>query len=385
MLKNILKITVIFLAAFSLISSCKDKPKGQYPAEREVNSQAASIETMQKETGKITSQQIQTTNTNNKKAQVLQDSNSAKPSEVAGQEPNKTNAGKNQDAADSNSNEPNISNTAVSKSAEPNQPNSLKEKISFNSRFSGIFSEFADEQGYVNYKKLKNKRNDLSKALDDIAKLDPNEYKSWPKEEQIALWINAYNLRMLNIIIDNYPIESNRFMRMIPGWEIDSIRHIDKSIGGIEKQKIIVMDEEFTLAGIEEEIFSKRFNEPRCYLAISHLGLSGPTLRNEAYIGSKLNEQFTEQIKKYLTNSRVFKIDVEKKMVYLPAILDKGWHGKYFTEKYRTGTKFKDQDESTAALLNFLINYLPAPDVSFLELQNYTVTFFGYNWRLMGR
>jgi len=376
MLKNILKIMIFFLAAFSMIISCKDKPKEQAPSERELTRQTVSTETAQKE---MIPQQIQAIKTPDEQAGALQDINSANPAH----ELNKFNSNVKPNVTDSNSNEPNASQAAISKPAESNEPNKLKDKDSFNSRFSAIFSEYVDSQGFVNYKKLKPKRIDLNLALDSIAKLDPNEYKTWPKEEQIALWINAYNLRMLNIIVDNYPIESHPILRTI--WPVDSIRHIDRNVGGIEKQKIIVMDEEFTLAGIEEEIFGKRFNEPRCYLAISHLGLSGPPLRNEAYIGSKLNEQFTEQIKKYLTNSRVFKIDFEKKMVYLPAILDKGWHGKYFTDKYKTTTKFKDQDESTAALFNFLINYLPSQDVSFLELQNYSVTYFGYNWRLMGR
>jgi hypothetical protein len=105
-------------------------------------------------------------------------------------------------------------------------------------------------------------------------------------------------------------------------------------------------------------------------------------LRNEAYIGSRLNEQINEQIKKYLSDPRSFKINTEEKTVSLPAILDKGWYGKYFVEKYKTSKKFKDQDETTAAVLNFLIDYLPAQDVSFLELQNYTITYIRYNWRL---
>ena len=71
---------------------------------------------------------------------------------------------------------------------------------------------------------LKQKEVELTQIMDEFAKLDPNTYKAWPKEDKIAFWLNVYNTQMLRIIIDNYPIESSRLYRVF--WSPTSIRHI---------------------------------------------------------------------------------------------------------------------------------------------------------------
>ncbi len=262
------------------------------------------------------------------------------------------------------------------------EPNKVKPatKVSFHSKCAGILNNFVDDEGMVNYNELRRKRYELSKLLDEFAELDPKEYKSWPEEDKIAFWINAHNIKMLKIIADNYPIESTRILRIL--WGPYSIRHIDKKIGGIWKSKFIVMDEEFTLSEIERRFFCKELDEPRAFLAISHASVSSPSLRNEPYCGHKLNKQLDKQSKKFLSSPRVFKIDREKTIVYLSAILKPTWYGQYFLNKYGTNKKFKDQEPAVRAVLNFIINYVPRRDVSFLELKNYTVKYLNYDWTI---
>jgi hypothetical protein len=255
---------------------------------------------------------------------------------------------------------------------------SHKSLISFQDNYAKVLSVFVDNRGMVNYKGLKRKRVELFGLLDELSRFDPNEYKVLSKEEQVAFWINAYNVKMLGIIVDNYPIESSRFLRML--WPPESVRHIDQKIGGIEKQKFIVMGEEFTLEELEGKIFCTQLDEPRAYFALTHTSLSSPLLRNEPYSGAKLNEQLNDQIKKYLAVSGNFQIDRDKQKVYLPAILQNSWYGKYFTIKYGTDRKFKDQPVEVAAVLNCIIKFVPSEDVTFLELKNYTVDFIRYDW-----
>ncbi len=253
-------------------------------------------------------------------------------------------------------------------------------KVSFHDKCAPILKAFVNDKGMVNYKKLRYKRPDLNKLLDEFAKLDPNEYNAWPKEDKIAFWLNAYNIKMLKIIVDNYPIQSSRILRLF--WPPDSIRHIDKRIGGIGKQKFIVMDEEFTLLKAEQRFFRKEFNEPRVFFAISGACLSSPPLRNEPYYGHKLYKQLDDQTKRFLSSPRAFKIDRDKQIVYLSAILQPTLYGKEFISKYGTGKKFKDQQPATRAVLNFLTNYISRQNVSFLEVRNYSVKYIGYDLRL---
>jgi len=253
---------------------------------------------------------------------------------------------------------------------------------SFYNKCAGILKEFVNDKGMVDYKKLKRKRPQLKKILLEFAKLDPNEYNSWPKEDKIALWLNVYNMEMLRIIIDNYPIESSRFERLRWWWPSTSIRYIDKNIGGIDKQKFIVMKEEFTLRRIEQRFFRKKFDEPRVFFGMSYATLSSPPLRNEPYCGRKLYKQLDDQVKKFLTSPLAFRIDRNKRIIYLSAILQPNWYGKEFIRKFATNKKFKDQSSITRATLNFITKYIPKQDVFFLETKNYSIKYIEYDWRL---
>jgi hypothetical protein len=272
-------------------------------------------------------------------------------------------------------------NEVVSSKAEPNEVKQPPKMI-FHDKCAGILSSFVDDEGMVDYRKLKLKRLKLRQLLDEFADLNPKEYNSWTKEDKIAFWINAYNIQLLRIIIENYPIEPYRLLTLLPGWEPDSIRHINKRIDKIKKQKFIVLDEEFTLLRVEQRFFRKEFDEPRAFFALSHATLSSPPLRNEPYYGHKLSHQLDDQVKKFLSNPLAFKIDRSKQQVYLSSILQPASFGSEFISKYGTDKKFKDQEPAVRAVLSFLSNYISEQDKDFLEVENYTIEYMRYNWRL---
>ncbi len=265
--------------------------------------------------------------------------------------------------------------------AEPPKPKPPRPKpptkVAFHDKCAPILKAFVNDKGMVDYRKLKLKRLELTQLLDEFAKLDQNEYNSWTKEDKIAFWINAYNIKLLKIIVDNYPIKPSRIRLFY--WPFTSIRHL----GNIWKEyKFIVMDEQFTLLEVEQWFFRKQSDEPRVFFAISGACLSSPPLRNEPYYGHKLYKQLDDQAKKFLAGPRAFKIDRDKQTVYLSAILQPTWYGKEFISKYGTDKKFKDQQLATRAVLNLLTNYISRRDVSFLEIKNYSVKYIKYDWRL---
>lgn len=268
--------------------------------------------------------------------------------------------------------------------AEPNQPEILS-RVSFHDKCADIFKSFVNEDGTVDYRRLKLKRSQLRRLLSEFDGLDPNEYKSWPKDDKIAFWINAYNIKLLHIIVRNYPIESSRFMRFF-WWDPTDIRHIPpEGKLGTEKwnaYKFMGMREQFTLAAVEERFFRKEFADPRIFLALAYASLSGPPLRNEPYYGHKLDEQLEDQAKKFLSRPRGFKIDRGGQAVYLSALFGPKWHGKEFASKFATEKKFKDKPPATRAILNFISNYVSERDASFLEVGNYSVKYMKYDWRL---
>lgn len=267
------------------------------------------------------------------------------------------------------------------KEAEPSKTEPKKDKPksadSLHDKCAEIFNEYVNDKGMVDYQSLKLKRHVLKALLDEFKQLDPKEYNNWSKEDRIALWINAYNIQMLKIIVDNYPIKASRWLK--PFFGPNSIQHIK---GIWDKYKFIVMQEEFTLIEADRLIFRKRFSEPRVFFALSRASLSGPPMRNEPYYGKKLYKQLDDQVKKLLSRPLAYEIDREERIVYLSPIFEPGMYGKEFISKYGTDKKFKDQKPATRAVLNFLTGYLPKQDVDFLETENYSVKYISYDWRI---
>ncbi len=261
------------------------------------------------------------------------------------------------------------------------EPNDLKLKpaVSFHDKCAEILKNFVDDKGMVDYKILRRKRLELKSLLHEFDNLDPNEYRTWPNEDKIAFWLNAYNIQMLKIITDNYPIKSSRILRLYPGWGPNSILHIK---GIWTNYKFLVMDEEFTLSEIDRRFFRKEFDDPRIFFAISRASLSGPPLRNEPYYGHKLNEQLDDQARRFLSSPLAFRTDKEKQRVYLSSLFQSSSYGKEFFSKFAIDKKFKDQEPTTRAVLNFITNYVPDDKVSFLEVGKYSVKFMKYDWTI---
>jgi hypothetical protein len=288
--------------------------------------------------------------------------------------------------------EPNVvePNAVEPNVVEPNvvEPNEKKvvPKVSFHDKCADILGSFVNNKGMVDYRRLKRKRLELGSLLEEFAKLDPNEYDSWPKEDKIALWINAFNIQMLNIIVQNYPIEASRLDKF--WWPPTSLRHIPpRGVVGAakwDKYKFLVKGEEFTLARIERRFFREEFDEPRVFFAISHACRSSAPLRSEPYSGHKLDEQLNDQVKRFLSSPRGFKIDRKKQIVYLYAMLKPvpSRYGQEFLAKYGTDKKFKDEKPGTRAVLNFISNYISAQDKFFLLREYYDVKYIKFDWRV---
>ncbi len=266
---------------------------------------------------------------------------------------------------------------------EPNdvEPNDLKIKpaVSFHDKCADVLKTFVDDKGMVDYKTLRRKRLNLKSLLQEFDNLDPNEYRTWANEDKIAFWLNAYNIQMLKIITDNYPIRSSRILRLYPGWGPNSILHIK---GIWTDYKFLVMDEEFTLSEIDKRFFRKEFDDPRIFFAISSTSLSSPPLRNEPYYGHKLNEQLDDQARRFLSSPLAFRTDKEKRRVYLSSLFQSSSYGREFISKFAIDKKFKDQEPAIRAVLNFITNYVSRDKVSFLEVGNYSVKFMKYDWTI---
>lgn len=276
--------------------------------------------------------------------------------------------------------EPPAQKAAQVAATEPNKPPESKTADELCEKCTTLLGKYVDKDGFVNYRMLLRKKLELLNVLDSFKTLARSDYNAWSRNDKIAFWINAYNLELIKIILDNYPIESNRFLRLL--WPPNSIRHIK---GIWDEHKFIIMDEEFNLKSIEDRYFRDEFDEPRAFLAISYASVSGPPLRNEAYCGKDLDVRLDEQVKKFLAKPQAFGINRENARVSISSILSPSWQSSKFITKYGTDLKFKNQEPAVRAVLNFLTRYIPQPDVDYLETANYTIDYMNYDWSLNDR
>ena len=252
------------------------------------------------------------------------------------------------------------------------------EPVSFHDKCADLLKTFVDAQGMVNYEGLRRERYRLRTLLEQFSRLDRRQYGSWPKADKTAFWINAYNLQKLKVVVDNYPVTpSSRVLAVY--WGPDNIRHIEGKISG---HRFLVMGEQFTFAQIEKHFFRDQFDDPRVCFALTSASLSSPPLRNEPYYGRRLCEQLDDQVERFLSNHLAFAIDREQRMVHLSAVFELSSWGAGFVEKFATDKKFKGHPPPTRAALNFITNYISKKDVSFLEVEDYSVKYMKYDWTI---
>lgn len=216
--------------------------------------------------------------------------------------------------------------------------------------FDALLKTHVDPDGNVDYKALLQDSAKLNQYLKLLSDNPPNA-RSWTPNDQLAYWINAYNAFTLQLIINHYPVKSIKDIGskiQIPfvntPWDIKFIR---------------IGDKKYDLNNIEHNILRKNFNEPRIHFAIVCASFSCPKLRQEAYVGTKIEQQLTEQAKDFLANKHKNMITAEK--IKISKIFS--WFKGDFTEN--------------GSLTDFLNRYAPVSiqkdaDVSFMD----------YNWIL---
>jgi hypothetical protein len=242
--------------------------------------------------------------------------------------------------------------------------------------YGAVLAAFVDTQGLVDYQALKANRQRLDAFAAALGTLAPAACSNWSVKDQVVFWINVYNALTLEAIIDHYPIQASLLKSAI--FPRNSIRQIP---GVWTELRFEVVGREVTLDHIEHQILRKQFNEPRIHMALVCAGKGCPPLRNEPYVGNRLDEQLADQTKMFLAQPDKFRIDRSKGKVYLSPILD--WFGGDFLETYGGEEKPKaGRSAEEKAVLNFIAAHLGASDRDYLSTAKYNVVYLDYDWSL---
>jgi hypothetical protein len=209
-----------------------------------------------------------------------------------------------------------------------------------------IVSKYVDANGRVAYRKLQ--ADDMPVLSKYLASLGEARIEGLPQKEQLAFWINAYNAMIVAGILDGYSAE-NAFKRY----------RFFKSYSQV------IAGEERTPDDIEHNIIRAKFHDPRTHFAVVCASTSCPKLRQEAYVGSRLDEQLDDQARRFLNDPSRNRIDPATGTVELSEIF------KWFREDFTRNAK---------SLADFLAPYL-APEQTQL-LRTKAPTYLEYDWTM---
>jgi hypothetical protein len=130
----------------------------------------------------------------------------------------------------------------------------------------------------------------LRSYLDDLQRA-PVERLT--RDQQMAYWFNLYNAATVDLILDNYPVES--------------IRNIGVPIKGPWDQKILeVGGEKLSLNDVEHRILRPIFKDVRIHYAVNCASVGCPNLAVQAYTAERLEAMLEDAARAYVNSPRGF-------------------------------------------------------------------------------
>lgn len=122
-----------------------------------------------------------------------------------------------------------------------------------------------------------------------LAQLASVDLSTLSKNEQLALWINAYNALCIQLIIQN----DNPTIQSINNISTASQKVWDKEAGKVAGIKV-------SLNHIEHERLRGQWDVPSIHACIVCASASCPNLRPEAFVASRLADQMKSQVEDWL-------------------------------------------------------------------------------------
>lgn len=181
----------------------------------------------------------------------------------------------------------------------------------------------------VDYEAFSKESQVLDKYLNAISAVKLSDFEAWGKNEQLAFLINTYNAFTVKLIIDG-------------DKDIDSIKDLGSLFKSPWKQEFIpLFGSTVSLDHVEHELIrgSGKYNEPRIHFAVNCASIGCPSLRGEAFVADKLEQQLEEQTKSFLNDEtrNVYSDDtvtVSSIFKWYRADFEQGWRDAYSLHQF---------------------------------------------------
>ena len=153
-----------------------------------------------------------------------------------------------------------------------------------------------DALNRVDYGRFKSGGHAALKAY--VAALQTVDPATLDKPEQFAFWVNLYNAKTIDVVLDKYPVKSIKDVSLGGGL---------KALvgGGPWQAKIMkVSGIELSLDDIENTILRAHYGDPRVHYSVNCASVGCPNLAVEAYTGAKLDAMLEAGAKAFINSPR---------------------------------------------------------------------------------
>ncbi len=208
-------------------------------------------------------------------------------------------------------------------------------------------------QSYVNYHKVTAKDKALLKQFSNT--LSQMRIEDYNRNEQMAYWINLYNLLTVEEILTHPTVKS--ITDIDTNW-LGQSKVWDKTI-------IIIDNTKITLNDIEHRVLRPIWNDPRIHAAVNCASISCPNLATFAFEGDKINHQLNEVFSAFVNSTKG--VELKGNSIYLSKIFD--WYGSDFGDEKQM-RQFIAFFVKSATLKAKLLN------------TNNSLSYQSYNWNL---
>ena len=140
-----------------------------------------------------------------------------------------------------------------------------------------------------------------------IANLQSVDPANLARPEQMAFWVNLYNAKTIDIILDHYPVKSIREIAL----ESSLLGLLKKTVGvgGPWKAPVVtVKGHALSLDNIEHDILRPIYSDPRVHYAVNCASYGCPNLQATAFTGAKIDQQLDAAARAFINHPRGFAV-----------------------------------------------------------------------------
>jgi len=213
--------------------------------------------------------------------------------------------------------------------------------------------------GRVAYAALAADRPALEAYIAGLAGPSAATVAAWPRDAQLAFWINAYNALTLRVVLDNQPLDSIKSIGLLPYAAFRA-----------PVATFAARPAPLSLDTIEKGILLGELAEPRVHFAVSCASVGCPALLSRAWRGEDLDATLDASARAFLADPTKNQWDPATRTLRLSQIFE--WYA-------------ADFERAAGSVPAYVARYAPPEMKAGIAAGDFTTEHIPYDWSLNTR